>query len=354
MQYSSADSFHGFLIAAAALNLATCPFTVLLNALIMVAVKTKRRLQTHPNILLACLSLTDLMVGFVVQPLQAAITFFLLQGKDAHEFCDIHFAFGISFVLSIFAMTSHLVLISAERYLALKRTFRHAAVVTKARLVTSSSLVWITAPLYFLGILHFPVAKFVYHAAIISLVISLQVLVYKEARRHEKQILSLQVSMETRAKFRQEKKALKLTTIILVKMFLCFSLPSITVVITFFLLRDQSSPDLGFFVGYLSRLLVISSSVFNPVIYAVSKRQFRVACIELILRKSFQDAKQFDKKLFGSRDNAVRTQNEQEDEKREQNSDNPTVPTSGINRDKNTFTPLGEPLSSNALTRQSK
>ena len=102
-------------------------------------------------------------------------------------------------------------------------------------------------------------------------------------------------------------------------MFLCFSLPSITVVITFFLLRDQSSPDLGFFVGYLSRLLVISSSVFNPVIYAVSKRQFRVACIELILRKSFQDAKQFDKKLFGSRDNAVRTQNEQEDEKREQN-----------------------------------
>ena len=192
MQYSSADSFHGFLIAAAALNLATCPFTVLLNALIMVAVKTKRRLQTHPNILLACLSLTDLMVGFVVQPLQAAITFFLLQGKDAHEFCHIHFAFGISFVLFIFAMTSHLVLISAERYLALKRTFRHAAVVTKARLVTSSSLVWITAPLYFLGILHFPVAKFVYHAAMISLVISLQVLVYKEARRHEKQIQSLQ------------------------------------------------------------------------------------------------------------------------------------------------------------------
>ena len=35
----------------------------------MVAVKTKRRLQTHPNILLACLALGDLMVGFVAQPL---------------------------------------------------------------------------------------------------------------------------------------------------------------------------------------------------------------------------------------------------------------------------------------------
>ena len=35
--------------------LVACPFTILLNALVMIAVKTKRRLQTHPNILLACL-----------------------------------------------------------------------------------------------------------------------------------------------------------------------------------------------------------------------------------------------------------------------------------------------------------
>ena len=86
MRYSTADSFYGFLIAAAVFNMATCPFTVLLNALIMVAVKTKRRLQTHPNILLACLALTDLMIGPVVQPLHTAITIFLLQGKDANEF----------------------------------------------------------------------------------------------------------------------------------------------------------------------------------------------------------------------------------------------------------------------------
>jgi len=178
-----------------------------------------------------------------------------------------------------------------------------------------------TAPLYFLATRYLPVARLAYHAAIISSVVSLQVLVYKEARRHEKHIQSLQVSIEARAKFRQEKKTLKLTTIILVKTFLCFFLPSITVNITSILSRDQSSPDFGFFVGYLSRLLVISSSVFNPVIYAVSKRQFRVACIELILRKSLQDAEQFDKKLFGSRANAVRPQNGQEGETREQNSD---------------------------------
>ena len=107
MQYSSANSFHGFLKAAAVFNLVACPFTILLNALVIIAVKTKRRLQTHPDILLACLALTDLMVGLVVQPLHT--TMILFQGKDAQAFCDIHFAFIISFVIFTCATTSHLI-----------------------------------------------------------------------------------------------------------------------------------------------------------------------------------------------------------------------------------------------------
>ena len=41
-----------FLIVTAAATLVTCLFSILLNALIMVAVKTRRRLQTRPSILL--------------------------------------------------------------------------------------------------------------------------------------------------------------------------------------------------------------------------------------------------------------------------------------------------------------
>ena len=78
LQHSSQDPFYGFLIATAVLNLAACPFTIFLNALVMIAMKTKRRLQTHPNILLACLALTDLMVGLVIQPIHTAMTIFLL------------------------------------------------------------------------------------------------------------------------------------------------------------------------------------------------------------------------------------------------------------------------------------
>ena len=365
MRYSSADSYYGFLIAAAVFSLVTCPLTILLNALVMMAVKTKRRLQTYPNILLACLALTDLMVGLVLQPLHTAIGIF--QGKDAQGFCEIHFAFSISFVIFTFATTSHLILVSGERYLAIKHTFTHATVVTKARLMISSALVWITAPLYCLGASYLTVARFVYIAALISLIILFQVLVYKEARRHEKQIHSLQVSVEARAKFRQEKRALKLTTIILVKTFLCFFLPSVSVIITFGLFRDQFSPDFEILVSYLCRLLVISSSILNPVIYTVKKRQFRVACIELLLRKSLQEAEEFDRRLFGLRANVARPQNGQEGEGREENSEkrkadhandnlegNPEVFASGGYCVENSFPLQDEHFRSNELTRASE
>ena len=195
LQYSSTDSFYSWLVGAAVVNLATCPFTILLNALVIVAVKTKRRLQTHSNILLACLALTDLMVGLVTQPLHTIKTIFLLQGKDFREFCNIEEAFTVSFLVFSFITGCHLLLISGERYLAIKHTFTYATVVTKARVIMSSAVAWITVVLFLLVISHFTIIFFSYNVVIIVSIVLLQIFVYKEARRHEKQILSQQVSM---------------------------------------------------------------------------------------------------------------------------------------------------------------
>ena len=179
-------------------------------------------------------------------------------------------------------------------------------------------------------------------------------------------ILSVQVSVEARAKFRKEKKALKLTSIILAKTFLCFFLPSISVVIAF-RLRDRFSPDFEILVGYLCRLLVISSSVFNPLIYTVRKRQFRVACIELLLSKSLQDAEELDARLFGSRANAARKQIGRQGEEGEENTKarhaanannnlthNPEVLASGGYDHENSFPLKNETLSADELTHPSE
>ena len=313
LQFSSVDAFYGLLAGAIVLNLVACPFTILLNSLIMVAVKTKRRLQTHPNILLACLALTDLMAGLVLQPLHTIITIFLLQGKDFHDFCDMESAYTVLFVIFMSATVFHLFLISGERYLAIKHTFTHATVVTKARLIISSTVAWIAAILLFLISSYLAISLAIGIVTILSSTVLIQVFVYKEARRHEKRILSEQVSLEARANFKQEKKALKLTTIIVVTILLFIFLPSFSIIITWHVFSETFSPDVKTSVRHLSFVPTIINSVLNPVIYTVRKRQFRVAVIELLLRKSLQEADEFDKKLFGSQISAARPQNGQED-----------------------------------------
>ena len=45
-----------------------CPLTLLLNVLVIKAVKTTPRLRTNSNILLACLAVTDALTGLFCQP----------------------------------------------------------------------------------------------------------------------------------------------------------------------------------------------------------------------------------------------------------------------------------------------
>ena len=218
----------------------------------------------------------------------------------------------------MFAIVCHLLLISAERYLAIKHTFSHGTIVTKARLIISSAVAWIAAIVFLPVASYLPVALFTGNATIISLLVLLQISVYKEARRHEKQILSQQVSVEARAKLKQEKKALKLTTIILVTIFLCLFLPSISMLITWHIFGEAVSPGVKAVIRHLGFVPAIINSVLNPVIYTVRKRQFRIAFIELLLNKSLQEAEEFEVRLFGLPNNTVR-QNVQDDEGREQN-----------------------------------
>jgi len=322
LQYPSTSLSYHLLVAAAVLEFAACPITIILNALVMVAVKTKRRLQTHPNILLACLALTDLMAGLVAQPLHITKTIFLLQDRDFQEFCDLDLAFTVSFAIFNSASMFHLVIASGERYLAIKHPFTYASVVTKIRVLFSSALAWIAANLHILIALHSMVVIFPLVVTTFTLIIVFQILVYKEARRHEKHILSHQVSDEARARFLQEKKALKLTTIILVTIFLCFFFPSSFTFVVWYFFSKKFSPDAKTLIRHISVVACLINSALNPVIYTVKKRQFRVVFIELLLRKNLQEAEEFQLRLFASRPNAVGQQNGQEGEGQEQNGEN--------------------------------
>lgn len=122
----------------------------------------------------------------------------------------------------------HLVLTSLEKYIALKHSFIHWTMVTKARVLGSSFLVWIaklfvTVPLAITDVgIYLKVNNSILLYCTVVIVFC-QVTVNFEARHHEKQIASQQVSTEARKKFSMEKKSLKTTTTTLLALLISYS-----------------------------------------------------------------------------------------------------------------------------------
>ena len=227
-------NYHGFLFTVITVNsLSAFPFTIFLNALVLMAVIRKPRLQTNPNILLACLSVTDLLVGMISQLLHVSIALLLLLGNRSHTFCHLTLVFNASVQIPCGASLFHLVLISAERYFTIKHSFANGILITKARLIISSVVAWVVTLILVImpTVTRITVILILRQIVAISLIVAFQVIVYREVRRHEKQILALQVSLEERLKFQKEKRALKLTSTIIAAFAVSYTTPWIITVI---------------------------------------------------------------------------------------------------------------------------
>ena len=124
------------------INIITFPFAVVLNALVMISVKTKSRLRaTKSNFLLALLASTDLLVGAAIQPPFIAVIILLLSDQPI-GYCLLKFLTLALPSLTIASMF-HLVLISGERYLAIEYPYAYINIVTEPRLLIASVLVYI-------------------------------------------------------------------------------------------------------------------------------------------------------------------------------------------------------------------
>ena len=92
---------------------AACPFTIILNILVIVSVKEIRELQTNSNILIASLALADLLVGAVSMPLSISVNALIPRGTVSEDIiCKINHITG--FVLCTASSVSyyHLILIA--------------------------------------------------------------------------------------------------------------------------------------------------------------------------------------------------------------------------------------------------
>ena len=128
-----------------AITIIACPFTILLNLLVIIAVKTRRELKKNSNILLSSLAVADLLVGAVSMPLSITLDALVLQGVLFEDvICTIDtIIFALYTVYSVSFL--HLVLIAWERHAATVEWMDYKVNVTKGRLTKYATIAWFSA-----------------------------------------------------------------------------------------------------------------------------------------------------------------------------------------------------------------
>ena len=316
-----------FFIFLIIVNLLTFPVTAVLNALVMISVQTKSRLRAHKsNVLLAFLALTDFTIGILVQPAFAAVLIMLLL-NEPRGYCVLKVLRHVTFVVN--ASLFHLVLLTGERYIAMKHPFSYLTFVTEGRLLFASAMAWflsishsvlllLSQPVFFICVTISSILSF----AVISFC---HVTVFGETRRHERQLAAQQATSEAREEFERNKKAFKLTSIILVLLILFVLIPSTLPVVL--ISYREFTPEAVYLFFSFTMSLVFLDSLLNPIVYALRLRQFRVAIIELLFRTvNIVDAEEIEMRFFGVPNAVVRVNRvKDKQDQEEQNQQNMTV-----------------------------
>ena len=119
--------------------------TIILNALIILAIKQRKELQKPSNVMLSSLAVTDLLVGVIVMPTSAATDFTILFQVSFEYTCKLC-AVSIFFLPLLFtAIMHHLTIIAWERYVAVQRWMDYKLIITNDRLKKIAIGTWLSA-----------------------------------------------------------------------------------------------------------------------------------------------------------------------------------------------------------------
>ena len=270
------------------------PPAVLLNALIIIAVKQKKELQRTSNILLTSLAVTDLLVGSLCIPLSAVVKLLVPHQVLAdHYICMLDFVAISSTITLAICSIFHLTVIAWERYVAIRKWIDYKVMVTKGRMKKLAIVAWvlaivtvspqfITAPLTGMmraneGVLALEIFLIVLSVLLISalsLIVYFYVMVYLGVRKRKVSQI-LQVSELVSVK--QERRIAMTAAVVTITLILSF-VPSIL-----------GGMLQGIYPVFRQRLAMRVADIFlylnsvaNPLIYCYRDRRFRNAVLEIL------------------------------------------------------------------------
>ena len=281
------------LVVIACINFVSVLPTILLNALVIFVVANSHRLQTNANILLSSLAGTDLLTGLVVQPISVAVQ--IKRIRSVGPFCIFEKLFALAYSVLSFASLSNLVLLSVERYIAVKYSLRYQDIVTKQRLMAVVLLVWgftvvLTLQEIPLAVTDSVSASYMIAKDSLFTIMCLSYLavilynncyIYSEAQRQKRRIQTEQVNYEEAKRMKKDKKAANTLAIILAVLTLTYLPMFIFILVTS--LDDSIVKPRGISIIWSwTSTLVMLGSLFNPVIYCWRIKKLRRAFLEVL------------------------------------------------------------------------
>ena len=117
------------------------PMAILLNAILIIAVVKKKKLQSYCNIVLASMAVGDFLTGAVTQPLFLTAGIYRLQ-DDYESMCTVVLA-GFFALHLVSASIYHLTVVSWERYTAVSKGINYRSTVAKTRLKLCIFAAWV-------------------------------------------------------------------------------------------------------------------------------------------------------------------------------------------------------------------
>ena len=268
-------------------NSISCPFTVALNVLVIMAVKRRPRLQSYANILLACLAVTDALTGLLVQPTYIIWRISqLLGGINTEIIHNLHILFLVTVTLS---SALHLMLVTCERLIAIKYTFVYPYLVTTLNIKVAVTVFWVLA--LCCTILRRPsvnqlfndgmgekignvIIIIVFISCIVFMVMSYAIL-YKETVNQKNKIKTQQMHQEEVENFLKERKALKTTVYVIGAVLLCFSPGAVLTILPY--IRELNIPYSAPWII----TIVMLNSLLNPLVYCWRQKEMRQFVFQL-------------------------------------------------------------------------
>ena len=258
-----------------------CPFTVLLNIVVIATIKKVRQLQTNSNILIASLAVADLLVGAVCMPLTISLDTLILRGNASENIiCTRVLVATLVLYTAWSASFYHLVIISWERYLAIVKRVEYKLIITKSRVKKYARIAWVTAFITTALFFASAVAGTRYKVLLfldgifglgwltgISIMVNFYRKLYLELRKL-KQCQTSQVSVLVKARI--ERKIAHTVCLLTVTVFIA----TVPLLVVF-----TAAPFLPFFRSFTvfrwAEVVLQINSLVNPVLYFHKNKRYR-------------------------------------------------------------------------------